>query len=653
VSGELPTVVVVDDAADVRGLVRTRLRLSMRFEVVADGSTGAEAIELARQHRPTVLLLDVSMPRMGGLEALPHIRACSPETRVVVYSGFDDEDLARQAVGLGAAAFISKAEALDDLPARLSRIVDGAVDPLPAPAASHDAAGERSDAAVLDAHLERFRELFEEAAIGMATMTLTGQLVRANSALARLFAQGVPNLVGTSYPALSKEPIDERFAALLAEIESGRHDVVTIEHAATAEGQTRQVLASIAPVRDVDGHALYLFLQVQDVTAQRGAEEALRQSEERFRLLVEAVEEYAIFMLDPDGLIASWNAGAQRIKGYTPGEVLGRHFRLFYPQDRQDERHPEYELEIAVRDGHYEEEGWRVRKDGSRFWANVVITALRNAEGGLVGFAKVTRDISDRRRLQEERDRSALALADGNRELEAANKRLAQSVEDQAQFLAVAAHELRTPLRIVTGASEMIAKHWPELTDVERVEMLESMDSSAARLRRLLNDLLTASRLDAGVVELDRRPVAIDELLTAAAVRARSSHADVELVVSALPEVKVLVDGDRIGQALDNVIGNAVRHGASPVELTAQAREELVEVRIADAGGGVPAEMRDRLFERFATGESRRGTGLGLFIVRELARVHGGDAWYEPPDEARAAGRFVLSLPRATAATTL
>ncbi len=144
-----------------------------------------------------------------------------------------------------------------------------------------------------------------------------------------------------------------------------------------------------------------MFLQVQDVTAQRAAEDALRLSEERFRLLVEAVEEYAIFMLDPDGIIVSWNAGAQRSKGYRADEIIGQHFRTFYPRELQEARHPEYELERALIDGHYSEEGWRIRKDGSRFWAHVLITAVFDDAGQHLGFAKVTRDITANREAEE------------------------------------------------------------------------------------------------------------------------------------------------------------------------------------------------------------------------------------------------------------
>jgi PAS domain S-box-containing protein len=163
----------------------------------------------------------------------------------------------------------------------------------------------------------------------------------------------------------------------------------------------------VTALRNADGRLIGFAKVTRDLTEQRGAEDALRQSEERLRLLVQSVKDYAIFMLDADGRVASWNEGAQRIKGYAAEEILGQSFTRFYPQEALDARFPQYELEVAARDGRFEDEGWRVRKDGSRFWANVVITALRNADGRLIGFAKVTRDLTTRLQAEEQARRLA------------------------------------------------------------------------------------------------------------------------------------------------------------------------------------------------------------------------------------------------------
>jgi PAS domain S-box-containing protein len=646
---QAPTIVVVDDATEVRLLVKTRLRLS-GLEVVGEAADGAEAVRLARRLRPSLMLLDVSMSDTDGLEALPAVLQASPDTQVVLYSGFEEQGLVEKARQLGAAAFVAKSAPLGTLVQRLLALVErepgrsGAEQP----ALREPAAGPQPDTAldpgVLQEHLERFHQVFEEAAIGMSTMTLTGRLVRVNRALAAVLDRSPTDLTGAYYRDLIDTGRDDVTAAL-QQLRAGHADVVQLEHRLAGPDRP-QVRAILAAVRDSSRRALYVFLQVQNITAEREAIEELRQSEERFRLLVEAVQDYAIFMLDTDGHIVSWNAGAQRTKGYRADEIIGQHFRIFYPPEVAARKHPEYELAVAVREGQYEEEGWRLRKDGSRFWANVLITAVFNDRGKHIGFTKVTRDNTERRRLEQERERAVEALAAANTELESLNKRLRSAAEGQAEFLAMTAHELRTPIGIIGGSAETLSRHWDALGDEDRSELLGAMTSSSARLRRLLADLLTASRLQARALEVNTEPVPVSAVIEDAVATVRRTWPEAELVSEVAPDVVINVDRDRLAQAVDNLLSNAVRHGAPPVRVEASRRPDRgVELRVSDQGSGVAEAMRPRLFERFATGRRRGGTGLGLFIVRELARAHGGDAFYEPPSEESPAGAFVIRLP--------
>jgi PAS domain S-box-containing protein len=368
---------------------------------------------------------------------------------------------------------------------------------------------------------------------------------------------------------------------------------------------------------------------------------ALLQSEQRFRLLVDGVADYAIFMLDTGGHISSWNLGAQRIKGYTEAEALGRHFRMFYSREAQQARQPEWELEVASRDGRYEEEGWRLRKDGSRFWANVVITALRDPSGELVGFGKVTRDITERREMQRERDRAAAELAVANAELAAANVRLTAAAEDKTQFLAVTAHELRTPIQVISGAADTLSRHWAELTDAERADLLESMRASGGRMRRLLDDLLTAARLESGAVEIRARPTLVRPLLLDTVAQTLAAYPDAGMDIECAADVTVAADPNRLGQILANYLTNAARYGGPPVQVVVSSDSDGVLIEVRDRGPGVPAELEQRLFQKFAHGPRDRGTGLGLFIARRLARAQGGDAWYERRD---GVSRFAVRL---------
>jgi PAS domain S-box-containing protein len=635
------SVVVADDAAEVRALVRAQLRLSGRYAVVGEAGTGLEAIEVCREQQPDLVLLDVSMPDLDGFGALPEIRKVAPGARIVVYTGFEERGLAERARELGADALIEKSTAAGALADQLDALGIGAATDGP-PAQSSPAEDDAGDD-VLHEHLERFREVFEEAAIGIATMTLTGRVVRANRALGELVARPIGELVGIPYAALVPESDRPAVQAALRRAQQGRGAVVQFEHDVAGGDSSWRVSSTAAPVRDARGRPLYLFVQTQDVTAQRRAEEELRQSEQRFRLLVEAVRDYAIFMLDPDGRVASWNTGAERIKGYRAAEIIGQHFRIFYPPDMQAIRHPEHELELALENGSYEEEGWRIRKDGSRFWASVVITAVFGADGEHIGFAKVTRNIEERRRMLLDAEDAAAELAAANAELEAANARLVRDAADQAQFLAVTAHELRSPVSVLSGSAQLLVDHWKELQEDERVELGTSMTTSAARVQRLLSDLLTAARLEAQVERLSLQEFDLADVLARTVKSARAAETDAEIRLDAPPGLYVRGDPDRLAQAVDNLLNNAVRHGSPPVLVRGRSLGDRVEVTVSDHGRGVPAELRDRLFARFATGSGRGGTGLGLYIVRALARAHGGDAWYEDGEDGLPT--FVLTIP--------
>jgi PAS domain S-box-containing protein len=359
--------------------------------------------------------------------------------------------------------------------------------------------------------------------------------------------------------------------------------------------------------------------------------------DERFRALVESVADYAIFLLDPEGKVVSWNTGAERINGYRAEDVLGRHFSIFYTDDARASGHPAEELAIATREGRYEEEGWRVRKDGSLFWANVVITAVRDADGKVVAFAKVARDFTERRALLEELERQAA-------ELRAANESLAGVARDRTEFLAVTAHELRTPVTVVDGFARTLRDQWERLSDDQRLDMVNALARGGERLSTLVDELLTASRLEAGVLEVDASDFDLAELV--AEVVRDVGAADPSLVVADVEPVHVFADRGRVQQMVANYLTNALRYGGPPIVVATSRAADGVVLRVNDSGNGVPPELVPRLFDKFARGSTQQGTGLGLFIVRALARAQGGEAWYE----ARAGGGscFALRLPSAS-----
>ncbi|MGV3570934.1 MAG: PAS domain S-box protein [Ramlibacter sp.] len=384
-----------------------------------------------------------------------------------------------------------------------------------------------------------------------------------------------------------------------------------------------------------DGELAGFAKITRDLTERRRHEEELRISEERQRLLVDSVRDYAIFMLDPDGRILSWNAGAHAIKGYVASEIIGRHFSVFYTPEDQAAGKPAVQLAKAREQGRAEDEGWRVRKDGSMFWAYVVVTAIHGAAGELLGFAKVTRDMSDRKRLEE---------------LERSSRRM-------NEFLAMLAHELRNPLAPIRNAVTIMQLETlasPVLRNCRDV-----IDRQLTHVTRLVDDLLDVGRLSTGKIKLRK------EMLRFADVVARSVETARPLIAArrhALdidqPDEAVYVHGDatRLSQVLQNLLVNAAKYTpeGGRIALSVRPVSNFVDITVADNGRGISPENLQRIFELFMQAETGTGPptdsglGIGLTLARSLVEMHGGSIEAHSPGLGQGS-RFTVRLPAASA----
>jgi PAS domain S-box-containing protein len=396
------------------------------------------------------------------------------------------------------------------------------------------------------------------------------------------------------------------------------------------DGSTFWANVVITALRDGNGRLQGFAKITRDLTERRNAEERVRQGEETLRLLLEGVEDYAILMLDPEGRVTSWNAGAERITGYSAAEIIGHSFeRFFLPSDIAAGR-PAGELRQAMLNRRSEGRGWRVRKDGSRFWAEAVVTSLRDASGAMRGFAKVVRDLSDRKRIE--------SLEEQGRHL--------------TEFLAMLAHELRNPLAPISNAVAIIAAteqgnpriHWAR----------EIIERQAAHLTRLVDDLLDVSRITRGKLLLKTAPIDLNEVLRRAMDSSRPViekrrhrlHAD-------LPDDPIMVNGDamRLAQVVMNLLNNAAKYTPEGGDISVDLApvDGQVVVRVRDNGVGIAPNMVEAIFDLFAQGErtidrSEGGLGIGLTLARRIVALHGGTIKAESAGPGTGA-EFVVTLP--------
>ena len=390
-----------------------------------------------------------------------------------------------------------------------------------------------------------------------------------------------------------------------------------------------------------------------DVGAKRDAAEFVGSSELQgpipegsglYGLLVESVQDYAIFALDPHGYILSWNIGAARLKGYKAEEIIGKHFSIFYPPEDNARGKTTWELEMAERDGRFEDEGWRVKKDGSMFWANVIITALRAPNGALVGFAKVTRDLTERKSAEDRAVRDAARLAAA----EAASR-------TKSEFLATMSHELRTPLNAIGGYAELIEMGVAGPISDEQRSYLARIRTSQQHLLAIINDLLNYSRSEAGQVSYDMSRVSLHDVVERALPMMLPQATTKEITITHGPctqGVEAWADQQKVEQIVLNLLSNAVKFtpGGGRVTVSCGIEDNVGTITVSDTGPGIPPDKFEAIFEPFVQlGRSlttqAQGTGLGLAISRDLARAMSGDLAVSSTPGGGAT--FTLSLPSA------
>jgi PAS domain S-box-containing protein len=481
----------------------------------------------------------------------------------------------------------------------------------------------------------RYRGLLEAAPDAMVVVNQVGEIVLLNAQAEKHFGYPRDELLGQKVTNIIPKGFAERLIAdgtrtvaeaLAQQIGTGIELI-----GRTKDGSDFPIEIMLSPLESAEG--ILVTAAIRDITERKRAEEALRVSEERLSLLVHGVTDYAILMLDPQGRVTTWGEGAERIKGYRAEEIIGHHYSMFSTPEDVAQGKPSQELKSAAEKGRFEEEGWRIRKDGSRYWANIVVTALRDESGRLRGFGKVVRDISERKKSEE---RLAKTVED-----------LKRSNEELQQFAYVASHDLQEPLRMVASYTQLLAQRYKGRLDADADEFIGYAVDGSNRMQGLIQDLLAYSR--AGTNGKTLLETSTETALKDAVSNLQVAIEESGAVVTHDSLPTLATDGGQLALLFQNLVGNAIKyHGAEVprvhVSAAKNAGEEWI-FSVRDNGMGIEPQYFERIFVIFQRLHGRKefqGTGIGLAICKKIVERLGGRIWVESKPEQGSTFRFSL-----------
>jgi PAS domain S-box-containing protein len=465
----------------------------------------------------------------------------------------------------------------------------------------------------------------ESAADAVVGMDRTGRITEFNTAAEKMFGHPREEVLGRMVADVIVPPSLRR-----------SHGAGLERYLATGEARVLGRRIEISALRK-DGTTFPVELAIGQPSGTQTFRGIIRDISERkesehFRLLVAAVKDHAIFMLDTEGRVATWNAGAQAVKGYAQSEIVGQHFSVFYTAEDRKLLKPHHDLEIAETSGRFENKGWRVRKDGTQFWANALISAIRDGRGRLVGFAKVTRDLTEQRKAERLEELEARRRSD---ELEGENIRMQDANRLKSEFLANMSHELRTPLNAIIGFAELMFKEKVGPISPDHKEYLGDILNSSRHLLKLINGVLDLAKVESGQMEFRPEPLDLRAVVTEVSdiLRGLASTKRIRIETKVnVSDAAAVLDPSKLKQVLYNYLSNALKFTPEEGLVTIQVMSEeggRVRVEVRDTGIGIRREDTHRLFVEFqqldaGMAKKHAGTGLGLALTRRIVEAQGG-----------------------------
>ncbi|MUG97220.1 response regulator [Scytonema sp. UIC 10036] len=573
---------------------------------VMEAMSGEAGLELVASQPPDLIILDVQLPDINGFEVCQRIKSNSKTASIPVLhlsASFVESRDKAQGLESGADGYLVQPVEPMELIATVKSLLRI----------------RRAEESALSLAKE-WQTTFDSISDGIGLLDEEGRFLRCNTAMVSLLGKPLSEIIGNLHQQVTQTLLSSLEATPFRKTKENR-----CRESIEVKSNNNWFSVTVDPVFKENYSFAGAVYILTDITNRKQVEAALQASEERFRLLLENVKDYAIFFLDNQGIITSWSAGAERLLGYQEAEILGQPGSCIFTPEDLEQGEDKKEFSKALAEGRAENERWHIRKDKSRFWGSGIVTPLRNETGQVQGFCKIMRDFTDRKQAEDERNQLLAREQEARTTAEAANR-----LKDE--FLTTLSHELRSPLNSILGWIRLLNTR--KFDEVTTARAMETIERNAKAQVQLVEDLLDVSRIIRGKLQLNLRPIQLIPVIEAAIETVRPTADAKQIQIETVFDSQaglVAGDPDRLQQVVWNLLSNAIKFTLQGgyVIVRLERVDSHAEITVTDTGQGISPEFVPYVFDRFRQADSSTtrkysGLGLGLAIVRQLVELHGG-----------------------------